>query len=78
MPIILITWEAEIRRIVVPGQPQENSSQDPISKSNQRKMDWKCVSSCRAPALQVQSPEFKSKSHKKRIKVKYWGMEIGG
>jgi hypothetical protein len=32
MPVILVTQEAEIRRIVVQSQPQANSSQDPISK----------------------------------------------
>jgi hypothetical protein len=31
-PVILATQEAEIRRIVVQSQPQENSSQDPISE----------------------------------------------
>jgi hypothetical protein len=32
MPIILATWEAEIGRITAQGQPEVNSSQDPISK----------------------------------------------
>jgi hypothetical protein len=31
MPVILATWEAEIRRIMVPGQHKQNSSRDPIS-----------------------------------------------
>jgi hypothetical protein len=33
-----------------------NSSGDLISKNNQSKMDWRHGSSCRAPALQAQSP----------------------
>jgi hypothetical protein len=32
MPIILATWEAEIRRIAVQGQPKANILRDPISK----------------------------------------------
>jgi hypothetical protein len=43
-----------------------NSPQEPISKNNQSKMDWICGSSSTAPALQVQSPEFKSKYHKEK------------
>jgi hypothetical protein len=33
-------------------------------------MDWRCSSSGRAPALQVQSPEFKSQSHQEKRKGK--------
>jgi hypothetical protein len=37
-PVILVTWEAEIRRIVVQEQPAwSNTSQDPISKINRAK-----------------------------------------
>jgi hypothetical protein len=32
MPVILVTREAEIRRIEIKSQPKANSSQDPISK----------------------------------------------
>jgi hypothetical protein len=32
-------------------------------------MDWRYSSSSRAPALQVQSPEFKPQPHKKKKKV---------
>jgi hypothetical protein len=32
MPIILTSWEAEIQRIVISGQPQQKCSKDPISK----------------------------------------------
>jgi hypothetical protein len=31
-------------------------------------MDWRCGSSHRVPALQVQSPEFKPQSHQKKKK----------
>jgi hypothetical protein len=34
MPVILATWEAEIRRIVVGGQPRAKISQDPISTNS--------------------------------------------
>jgi hypothetical protein len=30
-PVILVTWEAEIRRIILLGQPEQKSLQDPIS-----------------------------------------------
>jgi hypothetical protein len=41
----------------------KNSSQDPHLQNNQRKMDWRCGPSSRAPALQVQSHEFKPQSY---------------
>jgi hypothetical protein len=34
-------------------------------------MDWRCDSSSKVPALQVQSPEFKWKSHQKKKKSFY-------
>jgi hypothetical protein len=37
MPVLLTTQEAEIRRIIVSSQPQENRSGDPISKKNHKK-----------------------------------------
>jgi hypothetical protein len=37
MPKILVTQEAEIRRISVLSQPQANSSRDPISKNAPQK-----------------------------------------
>jgi hypothetical protein len=40
----------------------------PHLQNNQSKMDWSCGSS-KAPALQVQSPEFKPRSHKKTKKL---------
>jgi hypothetical protein len=45
---------------------QTNSSRDPHLQNNQSKMDWRCGSSRRAPALQVWNAEFKPQSHKKK------------
>jgi hypothetical protein len=53
MPIILATWEAEIRRILVQqGQPRQTVQ-----------MDWRCDSSNREPALQAWCSDFKPQSH---------------
>jgi hypothetical protein len=49
MLVILATQEAEIRRVVVQCQPE------PHLQNNQSKIDWRCDSSSRAPALQTQS-----------------------
>jgi hypothetical protein len=38
----------------------------PHLQNNQSKMDWNCGSSDRTSALQVQSPEFKPQSHKRK------------
>jgi hypothetical protein len=71
MPIILATREAEIRRIVVQGQPgQMVHETPPISKITRTKMDWRSRSSGRVPALRAQSPKFKPQSHKKKKKRK--------
>jgi hypothetical protein len=42
---------------------QAKCFQGPISKNNQSQMDWRYGSRNRVPALQAQSPEFKSQSH---------------
>jgi hypothetical protein len=42
MPVIPDTWEAEIRRIVVSGQPgQIVHERAHLQKYNQSKMDWR-------------------------------------
>jgi hypothetical protein len=41
MPVVLATWEVEIRRmIMVQSQPQANSLRDPISKIKKRMVEW--------------------------------------
>jgi hypothetical protein len=57
-PVILATWEAEIRRILVGGQSRQMVLKIPNTKMS--------GSSYRTRALQVQSPEFKSHSHQER------------
>jgi hypothetical protein len=62
MPVILAPWEAEIGRIVIRDQIGKIVCETtPISKTSKAKMDWRCGSSGRAPALQAQIPEFKAK-----------------
>jgi hypothetical protein len=57
IPVILDTWEVGIRRPQTQAA-QGNSSRDPHLQNNQSKMDWRCASRSRKPALQTQSPEF--------------------
>jgi hypothetical protein len=59
MPVILATWETEIRRIEVPGQQVTK----PYLQNNQSKKWTEGVGpSGKVLALQVGSPEFKSQS----------------
>jgi hypothetical protein len=67
MPIILATWEAEIGRIGIQDHSRQVIDKTPVSKNNQRKMDWRCGSSGRSSALQVRSTEFKHQSPAKKI-----------
>jgi hypothetical protein len=48
-----------------------NNLQDPYFQNNQSKMDWRCGSRGRAPALQTQSPDFKTQTHQKKVSVRY-------
>jgi hypothetical protein len=64
--IILATWEAELRKIVVRSE-WPNSSQEPQLQNNQNKMDLRCGFNCRAQ--QVESPEFKLQSHRLLLKI---------
>jgi hypothetical protein len=50
---------------MVQGQPKQIALKTP-SPNNQSKMDWRSDSRGGAPALQVQSPEFKLQSHTKK------------
>jgi hypothetical protein len=44
MLIILATWEAEIGRIAVQGQPRQIVPETPVSKINRAKCTCKCLS----------------------------------
>jgi hypothetical protein len=74
----LVTWEAEIRRITVRGQPGQIIHKIPIYKIMRAKMDWRCGSSGGMPALEVQSPEFKPQSHQKKKKFFFCLCEANG
>jgi hypothetical protein len=63
MPVILVTWEAEIRRIAVGDNPGQILCEI-LSPGNYSKMDWTCGSSGRAPPLQARRPVFKPQYHK--------------
>jgi hypothetical protein len=55
LPVILATWEAEIRRITVEGQLRETAQENSSPKQRERKGigDMACGSSDGAPALQA-------------------------
>jgi hypothetical protein len=67
-PVILASWEAEIKRIETRGQPGENSlqEQDPISKITRAK--W----TGRAPALQAQKQTNNNKKRNIPIILATW------
>jgi hypothetical protein len=72
--VILVTWEAEIRRIAVWGQPGGGEQfLRPHLQNNQSKMDWRCNSRCRSPALQMWSPESKSQFYNNNKTQSLWG-----
>jgi hypothetical protein len=50
LPIILASWEAEIRRIAVQGQLGQVVHGTPIYKTIRAEMDWRC--DCRGGAAQ--------------------------
>jgi hypothetical protein len=52
---------------------QANSSKNPHLQNNQSQMDWRCGSSCRAPALQVWSSNLNLQSSQKKTG---WGRRI--
>jgi hypothetical protein len=66
-PIILATWETEISRITVQGQPKQIVLKT-SSLNNYSKMDRRCGSSSRAPALWAWSLKFKPQSHQEKKK----------
>jgi hypothetical protein len=66
MPVILATWGAEIRKIMVWGQPGQMVLDTTISKITRAKIDWGYGSNCRVLALQASNPEFKPQAHQKK------------
>jgi hypothetical protein len=58
MPIMLVFWEVEIRRMVIQGQHRHNVEKNPIFK-------WRCSSSRSVPALQVWNLDFRPHPTKK-------------
>jgi hypothetical protein len=65
-PIILATWEAEIRRITVWGQPGQIVCKT-LLQNYQSKLDWRHGSRDRAPVLQAWSHELKPISPKNEM-----------
>jgi hypothetical protein len=59
-PSYLGSWDQEDRGSR--PEPEMFSSHNLYLQNNQSKMAWKCGSSCRVPALQVWSSEFKRQS----------------
>jgi hypothetical protein len=55
--------EAEIRRIVIRGQPRQK-----VLQNNQSKMDWRCGPSGKVPTLQGVQTLVASKKKKKKEK----------
>jgi hypothetical protein len=47
------------------GEPSFQGTRTNL-QNNQRKMDWRCGSNSRVPALQMQSPEIKHQSLQKK------------
>jgi hypothetical protein len=70
--VIIATWEAEIRRIIVRGQPMQIVPKHPISKITKVKLDWQCSSISRVPALQVKAMSSNhSLTKKEKIRSTY-------
>jgi hypothetical protein len=59
MSVVLVTWEVEIRKMMVRDQPRLMVHEIPHLQNNQSKINWTCDSSSRAPVLPSRSPEFK-------------------
>jgi hypothetical protein len=72
IPVILATWETET---VKSEASLGKYFTRPNPQNKYSKMYRMCVSRGRGPALQVQSSEFKSHSHKKKSTQKRTGSE---
>jgi hypothetical protein len=67
MPVIPAIWETESRRIMVRGHPGQTVLKTPSPKQPDQKWTGG-VDQMVIPASQMQSPEFKPQSHKKKKK----------
>jgi hypothetical protein len=61
--MILATWRLRYGRLKFEASPGKRVHE--IPQNNQSKIDWRCGSSGRAPALQAQTSVFTSQSHQK-------------
>jgi hypothetical protein len=68
-PVIPATWKAEIRRISVGSHPRQIVLKTLSQKKTHHKTGLVERSSCRAPAWQVCSPEFKLQCYQKKKKL---------
>jgi hypothetical protein len=68
MPVILATWEAEIRSTAIWGQPGENSSQDPISKITRAKWTGGVAQVVKHLLCKHEALSHKKKKGKKDVK----------
>jgi hypothetical protein len=68
MSVILVTWKAEIGRMVVQSQTRQTVCKTSSPKNNQSRMDWGCGSSGRVPALLKCQSYHKKKKKKERKK----------
>jgi hypothetical protein len=68
-PIILATWESEIGRIVVGGQPRQ-IVQDPTSKITRMTRGVALVTECLLWKCEVLSSNFKCQSYQEKKKKK--------
>jgi hypothetical protein len=65
-PSYLGGWDQEDHGL---NPAEENSSLNPISKNHQSKIEWRCGSRNKAPALQEWGPEFKPVPPKKKEEI---------
>jgi hypothetical protein len=68
MHAILATWEAEIGRIAVQGQPKQIVRKTPISKITTAKWTGSVIQAVEHLLCKARSPEFKLQSHQKKKK----------
>jgi hypothetical protein len=70
--VVLVTWDAEIRRILVQSHPRQLFLRDLISKVTttknrlEKKIDWRRGSRSRVHALQEKNTDFKPQSYLKQ------------